>query len=409
YGRAEDGRVDLNFGPLNREGGERRLNVLITRARRRCEVFTNMTEDDIDLERTSSKGVRALRTFLAFAHRGILDTGTGEPASGDEADPVTPFQKSLAEAITENGYLVAESPGWGTGTVDLAVSDPERPGRYILGIECDGPSYDSARSARDRDRLRPQVLEGLGWRLHRAWSPEWASNPQRELERVLAAIGAPKTPAESAAPEPKPVESTETIVRDDVPAPAAVPQVTEYQTARPSLKRKDKDLAAASTLSLALWTAEVVQKESPVHVVEAARRIFTEAGVKRPGKRVQAAMEEAVDELVQSGQVLRRGDFLWSAGMTQPPVRDRSGLPPASRKLEMVSDEELAEAVCVVVGQSYGIAGEQAPAAVFKLLGYSRTTDAMKDRCDSIISGLLSEGRLEDDGGLLVLAASSHT
>ncbi|MCI0900507.1 MAG: DUF3320 domain-containing protein [Chloroflexi bacterium] len=409
YGRAEDGRVDLNFGPLNREGGERRLNVLITRARRRCEVFTNMTEDDIDLERTQSRGVRALRTFLAFAHRGILDTGTGEPASGDEADPVTPFQKSLAEAITENGYLVAESPGWGTGTVDLAVSDPERPGRYILGIECDGPSYDSARSARDRDRLRPQVLEGLGWRLHRAWSPEWASNPQRELERVLAAIGAPKTPAESAAPEPKPVESTETIVRDDVPAPAAVPQVTEYQTARPSLKRKDKDLAAASTLSLALWTAEVVQKESPVHVVEAARRIFTEAGVKRPGKRVQAAMEEAVDELVQSGQVLRRGDFLWSAGMTKPPVRDRSGLPPASRKLEMVSDEELAEAVCVVVGQSYGIAGEQAPAAVFKLLGYSRTTDAMKDRCDSIISGLLSEGRLEDDGGLLVLAASSHT
>ncbi|PKB76572.1 MAG: hypothetical protein BZY85_03365, partial [SAR202 cluster bacterium MP-SAtl-SRR3965592-G1] len=95
YGRAEDGRVDLNFGPLNREGGERRLNVLITRARRRCEVFTNMTEDDIDLERTNSQGVRALRTFLAFAHRGILESRDEEAASGGEAEQPTRFQKSV--------------------------------------------------------------------------------------------------------------------------------------------------------------------------------------------------------------------------------------------------------------------------------------------------------------------------
>ena len=103
YGRAEDGRVDLNFGPLNREGGERRLNVLITRARRRCEVFTNMTEDDIDLERTNSQGVRALRTFLAFAHRGVLESEAGEGASGGAAEQATRFQKSVADAISENG------------------------------------------------------------------------------------------------------------------------------------------------------------------------------------------------------------------------------------------------------------------------------------------------------------------
>ena len=411
YGRAEDGRVDLNFGPLNREGGERRLNVLITRARRRCEVFTNMTEDDIDLERTNSKGVRALRTFLAFAHSGVLETEGGETASGDQTGPVTRFQKSLAEVIKENGHLVAESPGWGTGTVDLAVSDPEQPERYILGIECDGPSYDSARSARDRDRLRPQVLEGLGWRLHRAWSPEWASNPQRELERVLAAINAPPPaePVQSSSPDEQPVEMTGDIVRDAVPEPVSAPQVAKYQIAKPGLNPEDRGLAAASPLSLALWTVEVVRTESPVHVSEAARRIYSDAGVKRPGKRVQMALDDAITELVRSGRVSRRGDFLWSTGMARPPVRDRSGLSATSRKLEMVSDEEMAEAICVVVGQSYGIARGQASAPAAKLLGYSRVTEAMKDRFDEVISGLLSEGRLEDDGDLLVVGESSDT
>ena len=104
-----------------------------------------------------------------------------------------------------------------------------------------------------------------------------------------------------------------------------------------------------------------------------------------------------------------RGDFLWSNDMAEPPVRDRSGLPATTRKLEMVSDEELAEAVCIVVGRSYGISGEQAPTRVFKLLGYSRTTEAMKSRFDTVVGGLLSEGRLQEDGGLLVLAAPSET
>ena len=405
YGRAEDGRVDLNFGPLNREGGERRLNVLITRARRRCEVFTNMTEDDIDLERTQSQGVRALRTFLAFAHRGVLEGEPEEMASSDGAESAK-FQRSVAESITANGYLVAESPGWGTGTVDLAVSDPDNPGRYILGIECDGPSYNSARSARDRDRLRPQVLEGLGWRLHRAWSPEWASNPQRELQRALAALVSPEPEIEPAQQEAPADDLTGPIVREDVPEPVSGPQVTEYQIAQPSLNDGDKDLSAASELSLALWLAEVVQTESPVHVTEAVRRIYSQAGVRRASRAVQEAMDDAVGQLVQSGRISRRGDFLWSGDMTQPPVRDRSGLSAASRKLEMVSDEEMAEAVCVVVGQSYGIAREQASAPAAKLLGYSRSTEAMKDRLDSVVAALLSEGRLEDDGDHLVLGAS---
>ena len=411
YGRAADGRVDLNFGPLNREGGERRLNVLITRARRRCEVFTNMTEDDIDLNRTSSQGVRALRTFLAFANRGVLDAVTEESESEDETGTTNRFQKSMAETISNKGYMVAESPGWGTGTVDLAVSDPEHPGRYILGIECDGPTYDSARSARDRDRLRPQVLEGLGWRLHRAWSPEWASNPQRELERVMTAIDSYEPPAPTVIPEPEQPETPEPlppIIRDDVPDPEPTIQVAKYQVAKLRLRASDKDLTAATSVSLLLWAARVVDAESPVHVSEITRRIYAAAGVTRPGKNLQATMDEAIERLVETGRVSRRGDFFWSNDMTQPPVRNRAGLTAATRKLDMVCDEELEEAICFVVEQSYGIAKGQAPTLVFKLLGYGRTNQAMKDRFNDLVNNLLSDGRLGDDGEHLVLAVPSN-
>ncbi|HUG13439.1 MAG TPA: DUF4011 domain-containing protein, partial [Thermomicrobiales bacterium] len=176
YGRAADGQLTMSFGPLNNEGGERRLNVLITRARLRCEVFTNITADDIDLNRTAARGVVALKRYLHYAQTGVMDM---QPASSRKAD--SPFEEAVHQALTASGYQVERQVGTAGFFVDLAVMDPRRPGRYALAIECDGSSYHSARSARDRDRLRQQVLEGLGWRFHRVWSTDWFRNPEREL------------------------------------------------------------------------------------------------------------------------------------------------------------------------------------------------------------------------------------
>ena len=409
YGRADDGRVDLNFGPLNREGGERRLNVLITRARRRCEVFTNMTENDIDLNRTNSRGIQALRTFLAFANSGILDSASEESASDIGTGSNSQLKKLITEAISNKGYMVTETPGWGSGTVDLAVSDPGHPESYILGIEFDGPTYDSAKSARDRDRLRPQVLEGLGWRLFRAWSPQWISNLQRELERVMSEIDSYEVNAPTVIPELEhsQVKPPATIIRDEVPSPDTNIQVAKYQFTNLILKESDKNMTTASTVSLLLWAAKVVDTESPVHISEIPRRIYSAAGVTRASKNLQATMDKAIDRMIETGRVSRRGDFLWNNDMTQPPVRDRSGLTSATRKLNMISDEELEEAICFVVERSYGIARGQAPTTVFKLMGYRRTNQAMKDRFNELVNNLLSDGRLGDEGEHLVLASQS--
>ena len=183
YGRDAERRLMMNFGPLNQDGGERRLNVLITRARRRCEVFTNLTAEDIDLSRTNAHGVKALKRYLQYAERGTLDM---QLPTGSEPD--SPFEEAVAVALIERGFEVDYQIGSSGYFIDLGVKDPQRQGRYLLGIECDGATYHSARSARDRDRLRQQQLENLGWSIHRIWSTDWFRNPNRELARVVEAI-----------------------------------------------------------------------------------------------------------------------------------------------------------------------------------------------------------------------------
>lgn len=185
YGRDATGRVAMNFGPLNNDGGERRLNVLITRAKQQCHVFTNLRVDDIDLNRSRASGVRALKTFLAHAETNVMPSDI--PYESDFAVD-SPFQQAVANRLKEQGYQVNQEVASAGKFVDLGIVDPAQPGRYIMGIECDGASYHSSRSARDRDRLREAHLRGLGWELHRIWSTDWFRNPERELGRAIDAI-----------------------------------------------------------------------------------------------------------------------------------------------------------------------------------------------------------------------------
>ena len=183
YGKDEEGRISMNFGPLSNEGGERRLNVLITRSRERCEVFSSMVGGEIDLKRAKSNGAKAFKTFLTFAQSGRFDTG-----QRDENRWGSGFERQLAEAVGSLEYDLDAQVGTAGFSVDLAVADPDTPGRYLMGIECDGANYQSARSARDRDRIRRSVLEDRGWILHRVWSIDWFHRPDEQLRQVSSSI-----------------------------------------------------------------------------------------------------------------------------------------------------------------------------------------------------------------------------
>jgi len=187
YGPDETGKVAMNFGPLNRDGGERRLNVAITRAKHEVLVVSGLRADQIDLTRTRARGVRDLKHFLDYAERGPKALAAATSAfNSAEAD--SEFESLVASRIRGAGYEIHHQVGCSGYRIDLAVVDPAVPGRYLLGVECDGATYHRAATARDRDKLRQSILEGLGWKLHRIWSTDWWHDPDKEFERLLAVI-----------------------------------------------------------------------------------------------------------------------------------------------------------------------------------------------------------------------------
>lgn len=184
-GKNPQGQFPLTtLGALNNKSyGHRRLNVLITRARKRVEVFSSVEPEEIPVTETNSRGARALKGYLAYAKSGVLpllEIAPGEPDSD--------FELMVAEALRKRGFDIRHQIGVASYRIDLGILHPQKPGSYMLGIECDGATYHSSRSARDRDRLRQSVLEGLGWNIHRIWSTDWFRNPAREIDRVVERI-----------------------------------------------------------------------------------------------------------------------------------------------------------------------------------------------------------------------------
>ena len=182
YGYDQDGKMSLNFGPLNQDGGERRLNVLITRAREKCVVFSNFKAYDMNLTANPPYGVKSLKEFLEYAENLTLGTqGVGDHSK-------EPFEDAIASFLEENGYQVDRQIGCAGFRVDLAIVDDENPGKYILGITTDGKMYSSSKVARDRDRLREQVLNGLGWKLYHLWSTDWYRNRDLGRKKLLESV-----------------------------------------------------------------------------------------------------------------------------------------------------------------------------------------------------------------------------
>jgi very-short-patch-repair endonuclease len=367
YGRDAKGAVSMNLGPLNQSGGERRLNVLITRARRRCVVFTNLTADDLDLKRAGGAGIKAFKSFLAFAKAGRLEGSSKEPKPQVDEE----FENQVMAALQRIGYQVEPEVGSGGYRIDLAIVDPSTPGRYLLGIECDGAHYHEARWARDRDRLRETVLRGLGWKLHRIWSADWFRNREECLQRCIAAIEASKsaktTPA-GPSPKPGPVDRGQQT-------PETAP-VAPYAATKVAASLGDTHLADVPTETVAQFLSVIVEDEGPIHVDEIKRRVL-EAIQARSGSKRDAAIEEAVSVAAGRGLVKLKTPFLWPRKDRPVAPRDRSSLPDASRRLDYVCDEECLAALDRAVKDACGCDGDEAATQAIRILGVKRNDEAI--------------------------------
>lgn len=212
FGRDPEGRLAMDFGAVNRDGGEKRLNVAVTRAKSEFHVFASITADDVDLRRAKGKGVAHLKNYLAYAERGAsaLPGADAAPPGSEES----PFEESVADMLRSRGWEVRTHVGVSRDRIALGVVHPDKPGAYLAGVECDGPTYQGSATARDRDQIREDVLRALGWNVLRVWSTDWFMRRDDALERLdqalkqlLEAARERQAPAKAApAPAPVPAE-----------------------------------------------------------------------------------------------------------------------------------------------------------------------------------------------------------
>jgi very-short-patch-repair endonuclease len=408
YARAADGKLRYNFGPLNSENGWRRLNVITTRARQCMRVFSSMKGDEINLAATASLGPRLLREFLLYAEHGRLESTIADATSKTDSD----FEVDVMNELTRHNITVIPQVGVAGYRIDLGVLDDATPGRFLCGIECDGVAYHNSETARDRDRLRQQVLEARGWTIFRVWSTDWFKDRQGQVVRLISLIETTRTRALEYAQAEK--EARERVAReneiqladesellrqeaaelsaaalnsDPYQRPVAVPYVATaaggYHLNSPLLAAPLGDLVKACVL--------VIETESPIHQVDITSRVAAMWG-QRAGPRIQARIMEACRSAENRGVIQRRGDFYWSISAPDKiPVRSRFGTKiPANR----VAPEEYREAISLILAKGHAFSRHELVKEVRAVFGFSRTGAILDEAINREVDFMLQKGKV---------------
>lgn len=324
YGKDAAGKMLMNFGPLNGEGGHRRLNVAVSRAREGVVIYSSLMPEQIDLARVRAAGVHDLKRYLEFALKGPRALAAQSAPTG--LGPDSPFESAVIRVLRDRNWTVHPQVGCSGYRIDMAVVDPRAPGRYLVGIECDGRSYHSGATARDRDRLRQHVLEGLGWRIHRIWSTDWWLNPDAEVNKLLARLktlmeleegGAPQAeePGDLVAEEPSESASgdveAEAEAEPELMGPAALPV---YAPA--ALPKGDPEgfYEGRANWRLSEQLRRVVDAEGPLPDTVLFKRVARAWGLERTGSRIVDRLRGLVPGEVRR---TREGDltFYWPTGV----------------------------------------------------------------------------------------------
>jgi very-short-patch-repair endonuclease len=400
YGFDEAGKLSMNFGPLNRDGGERRLNVAVTRSKHEVLVFSGLRGDQIDLTRTRARGVKDLKYFLEYAERGprALIAATSSPTHA-EAD--SEFERMVADRLRSAGYDVHHQVGCSGYRLDLAVVDSKSPGRYLLGVECDGATYHRAATARDRDKLRQAVLEDLGWKLHRIWSTDWWHNANSEMEKLLAAISSAEdtrdlelaeseaTSADAGNPS---WESTAGVCAADSGAPAQTLPTAQTRATEASIYEVTDLTSFSADISPARFyesdyeptlkelIGHVVEREGPILDGLLVNRIARAHGLLRSGRIINDRVLEIAKRHFHIKTDHVGGSFVWhdeempeSWAKFRTPASEES-----TRRIEEIAFEELRSAL-----PSKPVT--DVPLEIARIFGIRRLAAAGRARLESVI------------------------
>lgn len=415
YGADASGRMTMNFGPLNNDGGHRRLNVAVSRARERVIIFSSLLPDQIDLSRVRAKGVQDLKSYLEFAIRGPRALVEQSFPTGREPD--SPFEESVIRALREKGWIVHSQVGCSGYRIDMAVVDPCAPGRYLLGIECDGRTYHSGATARDRDRLRQMILEGLGWQLHRIWSTDWWIDPKGETKKLQVLLdrlveetsdkkdsvseegsenGDRPTPIEKHAeiqPESEASTPTSSLIRQE----EVTPPLQEYCPVVLSSGISEKFYELGSSATLREQLVRVIEAEGPVSDRILFRRVARAWGLERTGSRIVERLRTLIPHNIRTTKE-RDIIFYWAIQMAPSSWRGFRVCGESEESRRSAADlciQEIANIADYVIKQSGSLPVSDLARATCRLIGMARTPADVEEQVESAVRILISDSRAE--------------
>ncbi|MGB7746352.1 MAG: DUF3320 domain-containing protein [Verrucomicrobiia bacterium] len=332
---------------------------------------------------------------MAYAESGKLSVAT---VSGREED--SPFEESVRRAVEGLGYEVVPQVGEAGFFIDLGVRDRQTPGRFILGIECDGATYHSSRSARDRDRLRQAVLEDHGWVIHRVWSTDWLQRQTDQLRKIAAAIEAAKIGKTNHTAK---IETNGEIIRDE-----ALPKLDDNSLAKLAVPYVEARIEVPTrqephTLSFGILgdiILKIVQVEGPIHEDEITNRIKSLWGFARAGSRIQSAVKRGISWLMRSDQCLNEDGFLSIKGCPIQ-IRNRENVSsPDLRKPERIAPPELRAAILAVIDLGHGATQKEIPTTVARILGFKNTSAQLRYVVEGQIHNLAKQNVIAENNGM---------
>lgn len=402
YGKAEDGKMSLNFGPINTEGGWRRLNVLVTRAKWKTVLVTSVRSSELIGINPENKGPVGLKNYIQYAETGYLNESRN-PASltGEETND---FEDSVRRELESRGFKVDAQIGVGSFKIDLAVRDPKNSTGYAIGIECDGASYHSSRSARDRDILRQEILEGMGWKLHRVWSTDWFRNREASadllIENVNRAINhqTAKVTKKSESPDIL-SESDELTAVTFREKKAGLPyQKSRVRCRREMIMNPNKVNEFATTI------ASIVKEEGPILEDFLLDRIRELSKVGRIGANIQSNFECAIKVAIKAGAIETAKDdkgFLYDSYKKCTTFRVPGD--DVRRQFYQISAIELQNAVEYLIKNQFGLAYDNMIQSLKPLFGIDRADPEENDRIKDLVDEMIARGLVVKHGPLLNL------
>ncbi|RNC29234.1 MAG: ATP-dependent RecD-like DNA helicase [Candidatus Dichloromethanomonas elyunquensis] len=401
YAKDATGKFAMNFGPLTKDGGERRLNVAITRAKHNVKLVGSILPTDIEVERITREGPKLLRSYIDFAMNGpsVL---LREITESDVIEHDSPFEAAVYNYLDRKGYKLATQVGCSGYRIDMAVKHPTIRGQYVVGIECDGAAYHSARTARERDRLRQAVLEDMGWKIHRVWSTDWIKDPVTEGQKLIDAIeSAINNYAEVNEPDPQmPLTQVESeflsINEKEGTTPRSDNIVNPYgfenqvSTDFSSLPRN-----ASGYLSMGDCIKAVVDNEYPIHYELLCKNLAPLLGNEKATVKVRREVDYALKSLKS---VVRKGDFFYPSGYTKVIPKATGN----TRPINYINTDELAEAMLVIVSNTYGILKDSLLQSTAREYGFGRTGEKIQITLQKAYAFLLKSGRVKETDGKVV-------